>query len=283
MAGTPSARLSAKRAKQLRAPFESLAIEHSQGQDPSDFVHRYETPEDQEVAALIASSISFGRVASFWAVLDQVFDQADDRGGPAVWTKNFDQSDAEKLRPVFYRWTRGTDLTRFVQMIGRVREEYGSVGQLFESLYEPDDVDLGNTLGRAIHVLREQSLQSPTERFSELSQGYRYLLPHPESGSACKRWCMLLRWMVRNDGPDVGLWKLPQSKLIIPLDTHIHRIAKHLRLTHRNDASWRTALEVTSNLRRINQDDPIRYDFVLAHLGISGAAKGDKIVELFDS
>ena len=92
---------------------------------------------------------------------------------------------------------------------------------------------------------------------------------------------MLLRWMVRNENPDVGLWQLPESKLIIPLDTHIHRIAKHLRLTHRKDASWRTAVEITANLRRVDSDDPIQYDFVLAHLGISGTAKGDKIMELF--
>ena len=263
--------------------FEALSTTQTQGQDPSDFVHRYQNPGDQEVAALIASSISFGRVASFWGVLDQIFNQADQRGGPANWVRNFDETDAHKLQPIFYRWIRGPDLTRFAQAIGRVRTEYGSVGRLFESLYDPKDIDLGDTLGRAMDVLRDASLQSTTEQFGDLSRGYRYLLPHPKSGSACKRWCMLLRWMVRHEKPDVGLWNLPPEKLIIPLDTHIHRIAKHLRLTHRNDASWRTAVEVTSNLRRIDPMDPIRFDFVLAHLGISGTARGEKIVGLFRS
>ncbi len=283
MAQTPSARLSSKRARQLRTRFESLSITHTQGQDPSDFVHRYDNPADQEIAALIASSISFGRVASFWGVLDRIFHQADLRGGPLVWVTNFDDTDAHRLHPIFYRWIRGSDIARFVRTIGRVRREYGTVGRLFELMYDPSEVNLAGTLGRAMDVLRNASLQSTQEHFDGLSRGYRYLLPHPKSGSACKRWCMLLRWMVRNDGPDVGLWNLPPEKLIIPLDTHIHRIAKHLRLTHRNDASWRTVVEVTANLRRIDPKDPVRFDFVLAHLGISGTARGDKIVGLFGS
>ena len=76
--------------------------------------------------------------------------------------------------------------------------------------------------------------------------------------------------MTRDESPDLGLWNIPPSKLIIPLDVHIHRIAQLIGLTRRRDASWKTAVEITSNLRRIHPEDPIRYDFVLAHLGISG-------------
>ena len=94
---------------------------------------------------------------------------------------------------------------------------------------------------------------------------------------------MLLRWMVRTDAPDVGLWTLPRHKLVIPLDTHIHRIARLVGLTHRTDGSWRTAIEITRNLKKIDADDPVRFDFALAHLGISGACKGRRVAAICDA
>ncbi|MCC6872784.1 MAG: DUF2400 family protein, partial [Sandaracinaceae bacterium] len=80
-----------------------------------------------------------------------------------------------------------------------------------------------------------------------------------------------LRWMIRPaDGVDLGLWaELSPSILLIPVDTHVHRIAKNLGLTERNDASWRTAEEITASLRRLDPLDPVKYDFALCHLGIS--------------
>jgi uncharacterized protein (TIGR02757 family) len=98
-----------------------------------------------------------------------------------------------------------------------------------------------------------------------------HLLPSPTRGSACKRPNLMLRWMVRGpDGVDLGLWKgVPTRALVIPLDTHVHRIARFVGLTRRADLSWRTAEEVTAGLRRLDADDPVRFDFPLSHLGIS--------------
>ena len=118
-----------------------------------------------------------------------------------------------------------------------------------------------------------------TADWSSLPRGLRYMLPHPASGSACKRWCMFMRWMVRAphagpDGTDLGIWSGSPARLVIPLDTHVLRLARFLRLTRRTDGSWRTALQVTDALARITPDDPLRYDFALAHLGISGQCRG---------
>ena len=245
-------------------------------------MHRYSNPDDQEVAAIIASSLAFGRVASFYSVLDVIFSQADKRGGPATWAAQFTPADARMLAPVFYRWTRGDDLARFVRTIGRIRNQHGSVGHLFSQAHQQTDPDLGAALSQVITEFRNASITEPNSAFKDLSQGYRYLLPHPGTGSACKRWCMLLRWMVRTDAPDVGLWKLPAHKLIIPLDTHIHRISRFVGLTHRADSSWSTAQEITRNLKKIDPDDPVRFDFALAHLGISGTCKGRRIAAICD-
>ena len=89
--------------------------------------------------------------------------------------------------------------------------------------------------------------------------------------SACKRLLLYCRWMIRpDDGLDLGLWSLSPAVLVMPIDTHVHRIARNLGLTDRNDASWVTAAEVTSALREFDAEDPVKYDFALCHLGISG-------------
>lgn len=121
---------------------------------------------------------------------------------------------------------------------------------------------------------------------------FRYLLTAPEDGSCCKRWCMLLRWMGRDDSRqelldhpqrvDLGLWSrnsplagtfpqgrwLDPSQLVIPLDTHTGRISQYLSLTRRKTLDWRAALEVTAALRGSDAEDPVKYDFALARLGI---------------
>jgi len=277
VASKRATRISSKRAHHLRERFLLLQSEASTGPDPIDFVHRYDSAPDQEVAALFASGLAFGRVASFWPVLEAIFTQADQRGGPAAWADTFDAHDADRINPLFYRWVRGPDLAHFARTIGHIRREYGSVGALFSHHFKSSDPNLGTALGAVIDTFRSASLNSPSQAFEELPRGYRYFLPHPQTGSACKRWCMLLRWMVRTQSPDLGLWSLPQDKLIIPLDTHIHRIAGFVGLTRRTDGSWKTAIEITQNLKRLDPKDPIRFDFILAHLGISGHCKGRRI------
>jgi uncharacterized protein (TIGR02757 family) len=96
-----------------------------------------------------------------------------------------------------------------------------------------------------------------------------HILVDPAHGSAAKRLMLLLRWMVRPaDGIDLGRWPIPTSILVIPLDTHIHRLSKNLGLTNRRDVSFRTAEEITTVLRRLDPLDPVKYDFSLCHLGM---------------
>ena len=101
-------------------------------------------------------------------------------------------------------------------------------------------------------------------------RGLSHLVPDPAKGSASKRLFLYLRWMIRkDDGVDLGLWPIDPSLLVIPVDTHIHRIARNLGLTRRSDASLRTAVEITAALRRLDPKDPVRYDFALCHMGVS--------------
>ena len=98
----------------------------------------------------------------------------------------------------------------------------------------------------------------------------RYFFSSPAGGSACKRLNLYLRWMVRHDpGLDLGLWtEVPPSRLVIPLDTHVARIARYVGLSSRNTADWKMALEVTRALREFDPGDPVKYDFAICRLGI---------------
>ena len=275
-------RLSKNRAAQLRACLDKLEPVTDISDDPIQFVHRYDSSADREVAALFAATLAFGRVASFLPVLNEIFTQADECGGPATWVDNFSKEDADRIEPIFYRWIRGPDLARFARTIGRIRVQYGSIEAVFKVNDTPNQTDIKPLLEQGISIFQKLSLESPDEQFSDLSRGYRFLLTHPASGSGCKRWCMLFRWMARTEFPDVGMWSIPTSALIIPLDTHIHQVADFVGLTRRKDGSWATAKEITQNLARMDPEDPTRFDFALAHLGISGKCNKRRVPEVCD-
>jgi len=112
-------------------------------------------------------------------------------------------------------------------------------------------------------------LKKAHQEFKKLSRGIVFMFPLPEKGSACKRMNLFLRWMVRKDELDFGLWsQIPTSKLIIPVDTHIARICKQLRLTNRKNVSWKMAEEITNSLKKFDPDDPVKYDFAICHIGM---------------
>ncbi len=286
MAALPRTRLSTARADALRTALDAL-IAQTDGAarlagDPLGFVHRYTDPGDQEVAAVLASGLAYGRVAAFSPVIEAVLARADARGGPRAWVLAFDDDDAAALAPLVYRWMRGPDIALFAATLGSVLHAHGRLGAVAESAAaaagaDADAADLAAVLDHLVGTLRAHAEAIAGAPFGSLPRGFRYFLPRPSDGSACKRWCMLLRWLVRRPGPtgrvdglDLGLWDLSPGGLVIPLDTHVHRLSLLLGLTRRPDASWRTAAEITANLRRLDPDDPIRFDFALAHLGISG-------------
>ena len=117
--------------------------------------------------------------------------------------------------------------------------------------------------------LRNLHLLSP--RPAAPSRGLKFLLPSPSSGSACKRHHLFLRWMVRTEGFDLGLWtggRFTPARLLLPMDTHVHRIATYLGLTRRPTADLAAAREATGWLRVLNPEDPVAYDWALSRLGI---------------
>jgi uncharacterized protein (TIGR02757 family) len=246
--------------------------------DPLSGVVRYADPADREVAAVLCATLAFGRVAAFLPVMHAWLDLADVHGGPARWADRLWPVGPPAGLPPGHRWLRAPEIELLVAATGHLRAQ-GSLGARWQAGLGREVDQPGTALQAFILQFRESILAVARARgraqfWEDLPQGLRASLPLPSEGSACKRWCMLLRWMVRPPGPyslDLGMWPGDPAHLVIPLDTHVFGIASMLGLTRRKDASWKTAVEITAALRALHPPDPLIFDFPLAHLGISGA------------
>lgn len=226
--------------------------------DPVGYVHRFDRADDQEVVGLLAASLAFGQVVTVRTSIEKVLGAIGPRPARAVDELD-ERALARALRGFRHRVYRGDHVARMLARAGALRRREGSLGGAFERLY-------------ARHgALRPALADFAAElRGDDPPRGLLHLLASPEKGSACKRLLLYLRWMARpSDGVDLGLWSIPPRALVVPLDTHVHRIAQNLGLTKRKDASWRTAEEVTAALRLLDPDDPVKYDFALCHHGVS--------------
>ena len=246
------------------------------GNDPLAFPRRYAECADREVAAFLASALAYGRVASIRRSLEDLFSRMPE--GPAAFVLGFEaRRDLPRLRSFRHRFNSGTDVACLCWLLRQMIEGAGSLECFFLAGDVPSDADVGTAL--ASFCRRALALDvAPVcgRRQLPADAMVRYFFPSPARGSACKRLCMLLRWLCReDDGVDLGLWRgIDPARLIIPLDTHTARISRLLGLSARRTADWKMALEVTQTLRRFDPRDPVRFDFALAHLGISEGCTG---------
>lgn len=233
--------------------------------DPVAFVWRFTDPLDQELVAVFAACLAYGRVASIANGLEDVLRRIGPT--PARTAAQDDEAAAlARFDGFVYRMTRGVDLTRVWRGIAHLQRVHGSLGEALAA-HDPGGPDLRQALAGWRGALLEPTAHFPARR------SFEHFFSDPLKGSPIKRISLLLRWMVRGpDAVDLGLWRgLGAHRLVIPVDTHVHRISRYLGLTRRKSADWRTAAEITAALRRFDPADPLRYDFALAHLGISGA------------
>ncbi len=230
--------------------------------DPLEFAHRYSASGDREVVAFLAASFAFGRVASIRATLSRILAPLGPE--PAQFLELWDGAPIVGLSGFVHRWVGEADLLSLLRAMATARRQFGTLEAL---LVEGDGggADLVVALTRFYDALRARSgVQRP-------SRGLRFLLPRPEEGGACKRAHLFLRWMVRSGPPDLGLWKrghLSEARLLLPMDTHVHRISRYLGLTRRPTADLAASREATAVLRRVDSGDPVSFDWALSRLGI---------------
>lgn len=224
--------------------------------DPLFPVRKYKNRNDREIVALIASSLALGRVELILKAIDEVLGKLGNSPAKAIAGYSLDDF-REIYKDFVYRFFRREEISFFLFTIGKVLREKGSVEDLFIEKYEKGK---GVLPGIA-------NVSSFFEKYGEGKTGM--LVPDPSKGSACKRFNLFLRWMVRCDDIDPGGWdNVLVSDLIVPLDTHMFDISRRMRFTCRRSGDLKTALEVTSCFAGYSPEDPTRYDFSLTRLGI---------------
>lgn len=238
--------------------------------DPVHLVRPFGDPADREVAGFCAASLAFGRVAS---VLQSIGALLRIMGPhPAHFVRGFDPATAHpELRSLVHRWTRGDDLAALLWLLRQMLERSGSIEAFFVAGLTTEHEDVGDALESFSTRAMALDIRRAYGRVPG-RPGVCYFFPRPSGGSACKRLNLFLRWMVRHDRIDLGVWSAVRpSKLVVPLDTHVIRLGRCLRLTRYTSPGWPMAAEITASLRRLNPDDPVRFDFSLCHLGMRNA------------
>jgi uncharacterized protein (TIGR02757 family) len=214
-----------------------------------------------EIAGVFGATLAIGNTTAIRGAIGRLAETVDGDVARLVdptWAKER----ARALRAFRHRWIRGDQLEHLAVTLTAYYDEHRSLETAFLRGWESGGFDRG--LDALARTLRGSG-RAP--------RGYRALFPSPldRSGSSCKRLTLFVRWMVRPGYPDFGCWtRVPTGALKIPLDQHVHWIAYHLGLTGRRTRSWATVEEVSEALRRIDPIDPVKYDFVLCHTGISG-------------
>lgn len=241
--------------------------------DPIVFVGRYAANEDREVVGWIASAFAYGRVATIQGNVARILTALGPRPAQTLdGLENPATFAEERLAGFRHRFHSAADAGALLHVIAHARRDAGSLRAFFEREWRSGDPDVGAMLSRVVARIEAIDFR-PALGGRSLPSGHpaRFFFPDPAAGSACKRWNLYLRWMVRKDLLDFGLWPgIPSSRLVIPTDTHIHLVARRLGLTHRRSADWRTAKEITDRLARFDPVDPVRFDYALCRIGIFG-------------
>ena len=244
--------------------------------DPLSFCHRYEDPADREVAAVIASAFAYGGIKIILRTLETIF--ASLHPSPRRFVENFEPGAGKTTFAGFkHRFNDSRDLCALLWAIRVMIEQERNINNFFLRSHCEEANDITESLnGYTARVLSFDYSPVFGQKDLPADSYFGFLFPAPSSGSACKRLCMFLRWVVRpSDGIDLGLWHgISPAKLLVPVDTHIQRICSYLNFTIRKSADWRMAQEITASLREFDPNDPVKYDFSLAHLGISEKCDG---------
>lgn len=262
--------LNKARATQLKPVLDGLLKDCDalarRAHDPVEFVWRYNDEIDQEFVALLTSSLAYGRVALLKKAVGEVLNILGERPSQALKKLGLAQIQQE-LSGFVYRMSRGEDVLDLIVATSRLQAEFGSLQTAYLEGLNADKSASHSALASGL----VQSLRAARHR-PELTRGFRYLLPDPADGSTCKRLHLFFRWMGRGpDAIDLGLWEnLSPRELIMPLDTHTSRMCRYLGLTDRKSSDHKAALEVSRSLALLDPEDPLKYDFALCHLGISG-------------
>ena len=224
--------------------------------DPISIPHLFTKKQDIEIAGLFAAVFAWGNRTTIIAKSKELMQRMDN--SPYAFIKDHSGKDLKKLKGFKHRTFHEDDLYYFVEFLHQHYSKHDSLEFAFFPIPELD-TEHGLTHFKKYFF-----------SFEHLKRTQKHI-SSPLQKSTCKRLNMFLRWMVRNDnkGVDFGLWKnISPSKLICPIDVHVARVSKKLGLLKRKQVDWLAAIELTDALKKLDNHDPVKYDFALFNLGV---------------
>ncbi len=232
--------------------------------DPLQFLHLFDNEKDIEAIGFIASVFAYGNVNQIINTLNKILVIAERQPYHFI-AGYYNRKKSFNLGGLKHRFYTEKDISLLFNILSDVYHEYDSLKNLFQKFYN-ESGKIKNSITKFSDYLINYAMKI---NGGTVSPGFKFMFPLPELGSACKRMNLFLRWMVRKDELDFGLWnEIPSNKLIIPVDTHVARVCQRLNLTKRKNISWAMAEEITENLKTFDPTDPVKYDFAICHIGM---------------
>ena len=230
--------------------------------DPIQIPHRFTKLQDIEIMGFWAAMLAWGQRKTIINKCNELIDLMD--GTPHDFMLHHQEKDRQRFLAFKHRTFQATDTLYFLEYFQQYFQQNTSLETAFAKYLSPQDIHIG----KALQGFHEDFFKLPTAPHRTKKH-----IATPIRKSACKRMNMFLRWMVRQDdkGVDFGLWKSIQpSQLLMPLDVHVDKVARQLKLIQRKQTDWLTVLELTEALRQFDPADPVKYDFALFGMGVLG-------------
>lgn len=254
---------------ELKALLEDLYAQYNVpafiADDPIGIPHRYQQKEDIEIAAFLTATLAWGQRPVILRNAERLLGLMG--GEPYRFVREHTPADLTPFATFVHRTFNGTDAQVLIGGLQRLYHDHGGLEGAVASGVAPTDPDVRGGIVNLRRLLLDES--TPQRSFKHV--------PNIERGASAKRLNMFLRWMVRRDsrGVDFGLWRsVHPRQLLCPLDLHTGRVARRLGLLTRAQDDLRAVLELTEALRRLDPEDPIRFDIALFALGASGQLEG---------
>ena len=224
--------------------------------DPIGIPNRYKNKKDKEIAGFIASLVAYGRRDVFIKKLDELLNIAENE--PYNFIMNFEP---KILGDFNYRFGKPKDFAQIFDILKTLYKRDGGLEELFKFGYK-------NKVQNNMFIPVTDYFYSRAKEPN--SGGFKFMIPDARKGSAMKRMCMYLRWMVRKGNVDFGIWDfMDTSELLIPLDVHVARVSREMGLLKRNANDFKAVVELTENLKKYDSKDPVKYDFAIFGYGVN--------------
>jgi uncharacterized protein (TIGR02757 family) len=258
-------------AQKLNFWYEKICTNDFIANDPLQFPRRYKKKEDIEIAAFLSAVIAWGRRDLILRSAEKMFALMGKSPFDYIVCGEYKKLKNRNIHRTFFE----SDLKYFCNGFRKIYDKYGTMENLFltqseltNSAAKESKNFLQCDVWKGFYLFREEMAKANKGEYSvHIANAGK----EDENGSACKRLNLALRWLVREGPVDLGVWKkIKPAALYIPLDVHVARTAKKLKLLERKSNDKKAVIMLTEKLKEFCPEDPVKYDFSLFGIGVTG-------------